>query len=256
MGTAWAGGIIRSGAVRAADVIGVDAKSAAVLEFVETTGAVSATTISELAGCDVVLLCTKPQDVGRALRELGEAAGEEGLLVISIAAGITLKALEEGAPENFRMIRAMPNTPALVGEGAAAFCVGARATREDAECAAMLLGQVGMAMEVPEKSLNAVTGLSGSGPAYVYMIIEAMADGGVRCGLPREQALQLATQTVLGAARMVKETGEHPARLKDMVTSPGGTTIAGLAALEERGVRSALIEAVTAATQRAQELAG
>lgn len=256
MGTAWVAGIIRGGAVRAEDVVGLDAKAGAMTEFVQVTGAVSATSLRDLAGCDVVLLCTKPQDVVPALRELGGVLKGDGLLVVSIAAGITLEALEDGATEKIRVIRAMPNTPALVGEGAAAFCCGTRATREDAECAAMLLGKVGLALEVPERLMDAVTGLSGSGPAYVYLMIEAMADGGVRCGLPRDQALELATQTVLGAARMVKDTGEHPARLKDMVTSPGGTTIAGLAALEERGVRSALIEAVTAATRRARELAG
>jgi pyrroline-5-carboxylate reductase len=257
MGTAWVAGIVRSGAVKAADVIGVDAKAAAMEEFVQATGAATASSLKQLGVCDVVLLCTKPQDVVPALRELGDAAiGSGGMLVISIAAGITLETLEGCTPEKIRVIRAMPNTPALVGEGAAAYCCGSRATREDADCAGMLLGKVGVALEVPERLMDAVTGLSGSGPAYVYLMIEAMADGGVRCGLPRDQALQLATQTVLGAARMVKDTGEHPARLKDMVTSPGGTTIAGLAELEERGVRSALIEAVTAATQRARELAG
>jgi pyrroline-5-carboxylate reductase len=256
MGTAWVAGIIRGGAVKPADVIGVDAKAAAMEDFVKATGAGSATSLLDLAGCDVILLCTKPQDVVSALRELGEAVMGDGLLVISIAAGITLETLEDGTPEKIRVIRAMPNTPALVGEGAAAFCLGSRATREDADCAGMLLGKVGLALEVPERLMDAVTGLSGSGPAYVYLMIEAMADGGVRCGLPRDQALQLAAQTVLGAARMVKETGDHPARLKDMVTSPGGTTIAGLAELEERGVRSALMEAVTAATRRARELAG
>jgi pyrroline-5-carboxylate reductase len=256
MGTAWVAGIIRGGAVLAADVTGVDAKGTAMEEFLQATGARAAGSLVDLAGCDVVLLCTKPQDVVPALRELGEASNDGGLLVISIAAGITLQALEECTPEKIRVIRAMPNTPALVGEGAAAFCCGGRATRDDADCASGLLGKVGLALEVPERLMDAVTGLSGSGPAYVYLMIEAMADGGVRCGLPRDQALQLATQTVLGAARMVRETGEHPARLKDMVTSPGGTTIAGLAELEERGLRSALIEAVTAATRRARELAG
>jgi pyrroline-5-carboxylate reductase len=181
------------------------------------------------------------------------AAGQPRL-VISIAAGLTLAALEDSAAENFRIIRAMPNTPALVGQGAAAYCLGTRATAEDSQIAKSLLGAVGIAIEVPERLMDAVTGLSGSGPAYIYLVIEALADGGVRAGIPRVDALRLAAQTVLGAASMVVETGDHPAVLKDMVTSPGGTTIAGLAVLERHGVRSALIEAVSAATQRATEL--
>ena len=152
------------------------------------------------------------------------------------------------------MIRAMPNTPALVGHGAAAYCLGSRATPEDAVTAQALLGAVGLVVQVPEKLMDAVTGLSGSGPAYIYVVIDALADGGVKAGLPRADAVRLAAQTVLGAAAMVLETGEHPAVLKDMVTSPGGTTIAGLAALERHGLRSALIEAVGAATARAAEL--
>jgi pyrroline-5-carboxylate reductase len=145
---------------------------------------------------------------------------EKPALVVSIAAGITLAALEAAAA-GMRVIRAMPNTPALVGKGAAAYCLGATASREDAATAARLLGSVGLAVEVPERLMDAVTGLSGSGPAYVYLVIEALADGGLRAGLPRADALKLAAQTVLGAATMVMETGEHPAVLKDMVTSPG-----------------------------------
>jgi pyrroline-5-carboxylate reductase len=148
----------------------------------------------------------------------------------------------------------MPNTPALVGKGAAAFCRGASATEADAETARTLLGAVGLAVEVPERLMDAVTGLSGSGPAYVYLMIEALADGGVKTGLARADAVKLAAQTVLGAAAMVLETGLHPAVLKDMVTSPGGTTIAGLAELERHGVRAALIDAVSTATRRATEL--
>ena len=165
-----------------------------------------------------------------------------------------MNALEAAAAQNLRIIRAMPNTPALVGKGAAGYCPGTRATRDDAQTARLLLGAVGLAVEVPERLMDAVTGLSGSGPAYVYLVIEALADGGVRAGLPRADAIRLAAQTVLGAAAMVLETGEHPAVLKDMVTSPGGTTIAGLAELERHGLRSALIEAVSAATRRAIEL--
>jgi pyrroline-5-carboxylate reductase len=254
MGTALVEGAIRSGAVAAADVIGVDPVQGAREQFANSTGAAVANEISALGAMDVILLCTKPHDVAAALREASTAIHGKPLLVISIAAGITLDTLEMTADENLRVIRTMPNTPALVGKGAAGFCLGSRATREDADFARLLLSSVGMAVEVPERLIDAVTGLSGSGPAYVYLFIEALADGGVRVGLPRADALRLAAQTVLGAAAMVLETGEHPAILKDMVTSPGGTTIAGLAELERHGLRSALIGAVTAATRRATEL--
>jgi len=254
MGTALVQGAIRSGAVAAADVIGIDPVPGARDHFAESTGAAVATEISALAAVDVILLCTKPHDVAAALGEASIASQGKPRLVISIAAGITLDNLEMAAGQNLRVIRAMPNTPALVGKGAAGYALGSRATRDDADLANQLLASVGLAVEVPERLMDAVTGLSGSGPAYVYLIIEAMADGGVRVGLPRADALRLAAQTVLGAAAMVLETGEHPAVLKDMVTSPGGTTIAGLAELERHHLRFALVDAVTAATRRATEL--
>ena len=254
MGTALVEGAIRCGAVAGADVTGVDLYQVARENFAKVTGAKVTADISGLAACQVILLCTKPHDVKAALRTVSEAGAGKPLLVISIAAGVTITALEAAASESIRVIRAMPNTPALVGKGAAGYCLGTRATPEDAETARLLLGSVGLAVEVPERLIDAVTGLSGSGPAYVYLIIEALADGGVGVGLPRADAVRLAAQTVLGAAAMVLETGEHPAVLKDMVTSPGGTTIAGLAELERRGLRSALIEAVGAATRRATEL--
>jgi pyrroline-5-carboxylate reductase len=254
MGTALVEGAIRSGAVAAAEVIGVDPYHGARDGFAKATGAVTHVEISALGGCEVILLCTKPHDIPAALAAASESSGGKPLLVISIAAGITIAALEVAAAGPIRIIRAMPNTPALVGKGAAGYCLGTRATREDAETARLLLGSVGLAVEVPERLMDAVTGLSGSGPAYIYLVIEALADGGVCAGLPRADAVRLAAQTVLGAAAMVLETGEHPAVLKDMVTSPGGTTIAGLAELERHGLRSALMDAVAAATRRAGEL--
>lgn len=254
MGTALVEGAIRSGAVAAENITGVDPWQAARDHFAKATGAAVADGISALAGCEVILLCTKPHDVAAALRDASIASHGKPLLVISIAAGITLAALETAAAANLRIVRAMPNTPALVGKGAAGYCMGTRATREDADLARLLLGAVGVAVEVPERLMDAVTGLSGSGPAYVYLVIEALADGGVQAGLPRADALCLAAQTVLGAAAMVLETGGHPAVLKDMVTSPGGTTIAGLAELERQGLRAALMGAVAAATRRAAEL--
>lgn len=254
MGTALVEGAIRSGAVSAADVTGVDPWQGARDHFAKATGAAVFPEITVLADCGVILLCTKPLDVVAALRDISAAVSGKPALVISIAAGVTVNALEAAAAQNLRIIRAMPNTPALVGKGAAGYCSGTRATRDDAQTARLLLGAVGLAVEVPERLMDAVTGLSGSGPAYVYLVIEALADGGVRAGLPRADAIRLAAQTVLGAAAMVLETGEHPAVLKDMVTSPGGTTIAGLAELERHGLRSALMEAVSAATHRAIEL--
>ena len=255
MGTALIQGAIRSGVVTAGDVMGCDPYEKSREAFVDATGAsVYADLAPVAAACDVLILCTKPHDISKALADTVKLAAGQPRLVISIAAGVTLSALEAAAADNFRVIRAMPNTPALVGRGAAGFCLGTRATAEDSKTAQSLLGAVGIAIEVPERLMDAVTGLSGSGPAYVYLVIEALADGGVCAGIPRADAVRLAAQTVLGAATMVLETGEHPAVLKDMVTSPGGTTIAGLAALERHGVRSALIEAVGAATQRATEL--
>jgi len=174
--------------------------------------------------------------------------------VVSIAAGITLKQLAELLGSDTRLVRVMPNTPCLVGASATGYSVGPKATAADGELVGKLFRSVGNAFAVPENLLDAVTGLSGSGPAYVYVMIEALADGGVRVGLPRDIALSLAAQTVFGAAKMVLETVSHPAALKDAVASPGGTTIAGLHALERAGFRAGLMDAVEAAAKRATEL--
>ncbi|MDE0569515.1 MAG: pyrroline-5-carboxylate reductase, partial [Verrucomicrobiales bacterium] len=175
-------------------------------------------------------------------------------LFISIAAGLQLMDLEESLGESARVIRVMPNTPALVGKGASAFSRGTKANDEDTNFVINILGSVGKVLEVPEKQIDAITGLSGSGPAYIYTVIEALADGGVLVGLPEDQALLLAAQTVSGAAEMILQTGEHPASLRDQVASPGGTTVAGLAALESGKLRATLIDAVRAATLRSKEL--
>ncbi len=249
MGSALVEGAIRSGAVAAADTRGFDPHAETARAFSEATGTGLAGSIAEL-GADTWLLCTKPQQAEAALAAL--PAGDS--LLVSVAAGLTTAWLEARVPAGVRVIRCMPNTPALIGKGAAAFCRGKDATGEDADCARRLLGSVGLAVELPESLMDAVTGLSGSGPAFVYVMIEALADGGVRSGLPRAEALKLAAQTVFGAAAMVLETGLHPGALKDMVASPGGTTIAGLAELERRGMRSAFIEAVHAASRRSAEL--
>lgn len=201
---------------------------------------------------DVILLCVKPNDVPKVL---SSSSAWTNKLLLSVAAGVPTSSLEEGTKGKARVIRVMPNTPALIGEGASAYCQGAKATSDDMALAQSLLSSVGIANAVSESLMDAVTGLSGSGPAYVYTIIEALSDAGVKKGLPRQVALELACQTLKGAAMMVQETGEHPAVLRDQVTSPGGTTIAGLAALEEGGLRSALSSAVEAATKRSKELA-
>ncbi len=204
------------------------------------------------AASEIVLLAVKPGDMEALCKTLAKVKGSR--LYLSIAAGLKLADLEAWLGIKQRVIRSMPNTPALVGTGAAAFSRGSTATEEDAALAAKILGSVGTADEVSEKLLDAVTGLSGSGPAYVYTIIEALADGGVLMGLPRATAVRLAAQTVAGAAEMVLETGKHPAALRDEVTSPGGTTIAGLEQLETHGLRNALIQAVRKATERSKEL--
>jgi pyrroline-5-carboxylate reductase len=177
-----------------------------------------------------------------------------GQLVVSIVAGLRLADLARGLGPEIRLVRVMPNTPCLVGRGASGYCLGERATAEDGRLVRQLFESVGIAVEVEEKLLDAVTGLSGSGPAFVYVMIEALSDGGVRMGLPRQVATALAAQTVLGAAAMVIATGEHPGVLKDRVASPGGTTIAGLQALEAGGLRAALMAAVEAAARRSSEL--
>ncbi len=202
------------------------------------------------AEAEIMLLAVKPQSLNAAAIGL---AGSPAPCVVSILAGVTLAQLEAIFPSK-AIIRAMPNTPAQVGAGVTAIATNTLATGEHLRLARKIFSAVGTVVEVAESLMNAVTGLSGSGPAYVAVMIEAMADGGVAAGLPRAIALQLATQTVLGTAQLVIETKLHPAQLKDQVTSPAGTTIAAIAQLEKAGLRSAMIEAVLAATRRADEL--
>lgn len=254
MATALAGGLISSGFATADDVCASDTYEAAREKFAHETGAAtleSNITIAEQS--DVVIFSVKPQQIPDVLQEIKGAITTRQLLV-SIAAGSPLSLFLNTLGETIRIIRVMPNTPCLVKQGASAFARGGKATPADASLVESLLSTVGIAVEVPESQLDAVTGLSGSGPAYIYQIIEALSDGGVRMGLPRHIATQLAAQTVKGAAEMVLETGEHPGALKDAVTSPAGTTIAGIHALEAGGLRSSLMNAVSAATQRSVEL--
>ncbi len=202
---------------------------------------------------EIVLLAVKPQVLAGALEGLREAITEDKL-VISIVGGISTSFISERFGHPVRVVRVMPNAPALVLEGMSALAPGTYATAEDLRTASRLFEAVGKVVVLDEALLDAVTGLSGSGPAYIFLVIEALADGGVKMGLPREVALALAAQTVRGAARMVLETGKHPGQLKDMVASPAGTTIAGLHALEQAGLRAAFMNAVEAATRRSHEL--
>ena len=202
---------------------------------------------------EVVFLAVKPQIFSAIAQELGEVTLQRSPLIVSILAGVPLKQLEAAFP-GFPVIRAMPNTPATVGAGMTAITPGAYTNGTHLDTARQLFAAVGEVVEVNESLMDAVTGLSGSGPAYVALMVEALADGGVAAGLPRAIANQLALQTVLGTAQLLHETKLHPAELKDQVTSPGGTTIAGVAKLEKAAFRSALIEAVKAATARSQEL--
>jgi pyrroline-5-carboxylate reductase len=200
----------------------------------------------------MIVLAVKPQMLPAVLEEIAPVLTPEHM-VISIVAGVTLERLESALPQR-RLVRVMPNTPCLVGAGAAGFSAGRFATDADRELVREMFTTVGLAVDLPEHLLDAVTGLSGSGPAYAFEMIEALSDGGVLMGLPRSTATLLAAQTLCGAAKMVLETGEHPAQLKDAVTSPGGTTIAGLHELERGGLRGVLMDAVRAATERSQEL--
>lgn len=201
---------------------------------------------------DILILAVKPQVIGAVLAEIA-AAVDTRTLVISIAAGICLNFLEEKLP-GIRILRVMPNTPAAVGAGMAAVSLGKLATAADGELAVNMLEAVGKAVIVPENLMDGVTGLSGSGPGYAFVMIDALADAGVRVGFNRQTAILLAAQTLMGAAKMVLDTGEHPAKLRDMVTSPAGTTIAGIHVLEQKNVRAALIDAVIAASRRSAEM--
>ncbi|HJM41900.1 MAG: pyrroline-5-carboxylate reductase [Nitrospinota bacterium] len=209
---------------------------------------------AEAAGrADIVFLAVKPQNMEEALEAVAPGL-KDSCLVVSIMAGVPTHKIEDRLGGKGRVVRVMPNAAALVGQGAAGVAGGKRARGRDVETVVGLLGSVGRAIVVNEAQMDAVTGLSGSGPAYAAVVIEALADGGVLMGLPRETALRLAAQTVAGTAAMVLEAGEHPGRIKDQVASPGGTTIEGLAALEDGGLRGILIRAVEAATLRSREL--
>jgi len=254
MATALGRGFVGSGLIPPERLLASDPDEVARRRFAEATGAKTTDeNVRVVKDSDVIFLAVKPQQMAAVTAELaGEISPEK--LVISIAAGVRLGSLAAALGADVRLVRVMPNTPCLIGRGACGFCLDRRATEQDAELVEQLLAAVGIAYQVDEKLMDAVTGLSGSGPAFVYTVVEALSDAGVRMGLPRNVATALAAQTVRGAAEMVITTGEHTGVLRDRVTSPGGTTIAGIQALETAGVRAALIAAVEAATRRSAEL--
>ncbi|MCI0529636.1 MAG: pyrroline-5-carboxylate reductase [Nitrospira sp.] len=254
MGTALTRGLLETGVLNAKQILASDPAESALEQLKQQTEVRVTSSNAEVAKqSEIILIAVKPDVVRLVLQEIRPLVSKDQL-VISIAAGITLKVIEEGLDQGCRVVRVMPNTPCLVGAGAAAFSIGKNATPEDARLVKALFETVGLAVQVQEKHLDAVTGLSASGPAYVFLMIESLSDGGVKMGLSRSVATQLAAQAVFGAAKMVLEMKKHPAELKDLVTSPGGTTIAGLHALESRAFGAALIDAVEAATRKAKEL--
>lgn len=254
MATALARGFIAAKLTSAKSIVASDVIEAARKAFADETGVrPMPTNLAVCKAAHTLLLAVKPDQVAGVLSEIRDHITPKHLL-ISIAAGVPLAKLEAGLAPGARVIRVMPNTPALVGASASAFALGKAATPADAALAQKLFSAVGLALAVKEPLLDAVTGLSGSGPAYAYQIIEALSDGGVAAGLPRDVATKLAAQTLLGAAKMVLETGQHPGALKDQVTSPGGTTIEGLHELEKAGVRGALMSAVRAAADKSRRL--
>jgi pyrroline-5-carboxylate reductase len=254
MASALAKGFVHAGLVGADGIIAADPYEAARSAAAKDCGI--KTTLSNpevLKFANVLVLAVKPDQVKDVLAEVRPHFTSSHLL-ISIAAGVPLNRMEQALPEGARVIRVMPNTPALVGASASAFALGNAATVEDGQLVLKLFSAVGVAYQVKEPLLDAVTGLSGSGPAYAFLMIEALSDGGVAAGLPRDIATRLAAQTLFGSAKLVLETGLHPGALKDMVTSPGGTTIEGLHELELGGVRAALINAVRSATEKSRAL--
>lgn len=256
MGTALLRGILKADLLPASNIT-VTSRNADRRDAIANELGVSATddNASTVGEADIVLLCIKPQGINDIAEQIRTGCSPE-TLVISILAGITTEHMAELFGDTTPTVRAMPNIPSMVDCGATAIVAGPCATRQHMELASAVFDAVGEVVEVAEGQMDAVTGLSGSGPAYIYMIIEALTDGGVKMGLPREIALKLATQTVMGSARLVKETGIHPAVLRDQVTTPGGTAIAAIHDLESHGLRTMLISAVVTATKRSQTLNG
>ena len=247
-------GLVKGGHVAARRITASAPRNERLAELVEAYGIAVTRDNREVAqASSIVVLSVKPQILEKVLAEVGDQL-KPGTLVISIAAGVDTETIEATISDGVRVVRAMPNTPALVGAGATAISAGKHAGDDDLAIARAVFDAVGITVQLEEIHLDAVTGLSGSGPADIFLILEALADAGVKVGLSRRNAQRLAAQTVMGSAKMLLETDEHVGHLKDMVTSPGGTAIAGLHTLEEGGLRTTLINAVETATKRAREL--
>jgi pyrroline-5-carboxylate reductase len=254
MGEAILKGLISAQLVQSDRVIVTDVVEARLTYLRETYAVQALTNNAKAVGqADLIIVAVKPQDIVPTIEGIAPAVHDHHVL-ISIAAGVPTAKIEAAFGKAVRVVRVMPNTPALVLAGAAGLCAGTHATPADLEIARVLFDALGKTVVVSEYLMDAVTGLSGSGPAYIFVLIEALADGGVKMGLGREAALTLAAQTVYGSAKLLLETGLHPGELKDRVTSPAGTTIAGLAALEAHAFRGAIIDAVERATLRSREL--
>jgi pyrroline-5-carboxylate reductase len=254
MAEAFVRGLLRAELVVPGSVWVSDVRAGRTAQLAEQLGVQSArSNLAAIEAAETIFVSVKPQDVPRLLDEVG-ADVRRDQLVISIAAGVTLRALERRLPHRPPIIRVMPNTPALVQSGMAVLAPGEGVTREQERTALRIFGAVGRALVLPERHLDAVTALSGSGPAFLAIVAEALSDAGVRVGLPRDVAHLLAAQTMLGTGRMLADTGMHPALLKEAVTSPGGTSIAGVHAMERGGIRALLMDAIVAATERSAAL--
>jgi pyrroline-5-carboxylate reductase len=252
MGGAILSGALETGVVKPEDVYVYDLSEQIKKKYSELGCNIVSSNIELGSNSDMVVVSLKPQYAQGGLKELGDTL--DGKALISIMAGVTTETLRKWTAGDFRLLRLMPNTPALVGAGAFALDSNTDLTQEEKDFAEKLFSSIGIVEWMPEPLIDTACGLSGAGPAYIYLVIEALADGGVMKGLTRPTAMRLAAQTVYGAAKMVLETGKHPGELKDMVCSPGGNTIVGVKTLEEHGIRGAFIDTVDKATERAKEL--
>jgi pyrroline-5-carboxylate reductase len=255
MGQALVSGLVGSGSSKPQDIICTDIREVKLKAIEKQYGVqISTSNLEAVSQADIIIYAVKPQIMATVLNETSEKL-DMSKLIISIAAGVPMEAIESCLNKELRLIRVMPNIAAAVKEAATAIAAGRHASKEDVQLAMEIFDSIGKSVFIQENYLmDAITGLSGSGPAYIFLIVEAMADAGVKVGLSRQEALFLSAQTVLGAAKMLIETQEHPGQLRDRVTSPGGTAIAGLATLEEGGLRTTLIHAVEVATHRSREL--
>jgi len=253
MGETLLSGLVRAG-TPASDLLVCEKRAERAQELTDKYGVAVTGDMARVAGSDTVALVVKPQDMGDVLDELGPHL-RPGQLLVSLAAGITTAFVEERVPEGVAVVRVMPNTPALVDEGMAAISPGTHCDEQHLARAEKLLSATGRVVRVPEKQQDAVTAISGSGPAYLFFVVESMIEAGVHLGLPRTTATELVVQTVVGSAKLLRETGEHPTVLREQVTSPGGTTAAAIRELEDHKVRAAFITAMEAARNRSRDLA-